>query len=554
VSTPVVYRTDEFPLPDSQRNLIRWTVYLGFAALTVGVAQGLAQALNYARIDLFHYYPGMRSYYEGLTVHGVFNAIVLTFAFANGFIALTTARGLGRPLNGALLMASLGALALGSALVSIAMFSGHASVLYTFYPPLQASPAFYLGLALIVISTWITSINIFLTVARWRREHPGARIPLLAYMSMMVYVFWDISSIGVAAEVVGMLLPWSLGWSAATDPMLGRSLFWLTGHPIVYFWLLPVYVSWYAMIPRQVGSVLFSDSVARIVFLMFLLIIPIGFHHQFVDPGLSPGLKFMVAVMTFVVFIPSLLTAFSVMYSLEIGGRRAGGRGLLGWFFALPWSDPSVCAQILAMLAFLLGGITGLMNASYEMNLEIHNTAFVPGHFHMTVGAAVALSYMGIAYWLVPYFEQKRLWGARLARWQAWIYFVGVLIFARGMISGGLAGMPRRTAIALVSYPIPESWKLAGILVGVGGALMSVGAVLFFFVLFMTTFFSEPAAITDIPFTSTYVGPALEGWQPRLDRLRIWIGLAILMVAIVYGPFLVHHLPPRVVSMPFRAY
>jgi cytochrome c oxidase subunit 1 len=550
----VVWRDGEFPLPVSQRNLIRWTIYIGFAALTVGVAQGLAQALNYAHIDLFHYYPGMRSYYEGLTVHGVLNAIVLTFAFANGFIALTMARGLGRPLSTGLLWLALGALALGSALAGIAMFSGHASVLYTFYPPLQASWPFYLGLALIVVSTWVTSINLFVTLHAWRREHPGERIPLLAYMSVMVYVFWDISSVGVAGEVVGMLLPWSLGLTAATDPMLGRSLFWLTGHPIVYFWLLPVYVSWYAMIPRQVGGVLFSDSIVRVVFLMFLLIIPIGFHHQFVDPGLSPGFKFLIAVMTFMVFLPSLLTAFSVMYSLEIGGRHAGGTGLIGWFFAIPWRDPSVCAQVLAMLAFLLGGITGIMNASYEMNLEIHNTAFVPGHFHMTVGAAVALSYMGIAYWLVPYFEQRKLWGARLACWQAWIYFIGVLIFARGMISGGLAGMPRRTAIALVTYPLPESWKLAGILIGIGGALMFVGAVLFFFVLFMTTFFSTPAVITDIPFTATFVGPEPAGWQPRLDRLGLWAGLAIAITLVIYGPFLAHHLPPRAVAMPFRAY
>jgi len=206
------------------------------------------------------------------------------------------------------------------------------------------------------------------------------------------------------------------------------------------------------------------------------------------------------------------------------------------------------------MLAFLLGGITGIMNASYEMNLEIHNTAFVPGHFHMTVGAAVALSYMGIAYWMVPYFEQRKLWGARLACWQAWIYFIGVLIFARGMISGGLAGMPRRTAIALVTYPLPASWKLAGILIGVGGALMFLGAALFFFVLFMTTFFSAPATITDIPFTATFSGPERAGWQPRLDRLGLWAGLAIAITLVVYGPFLMHHLPPRAVATPFRAY
>jgi cytochrome c oxidase subunit 1 len=554
VNTPVVSDPSRFDLSNLQRELIRWTIYIGFGALAVGVLQGLAQVLNYAHIDVFQYFPGMRSYYEGLTVHGVFNVIVLTFAFANGFTALTLARGLNAPLSSGLLWAALVSLALGVILTAVAMFSGHASVLYTFYAPLQAVWYFYLGLVLLVLSTWLTSLNLFITLARWRRAHPGQRIPLMAYASVMVYIFWDLSSIGVASEVVGLLLPWSLGITHGIDPLLSRTLFWLTGHPIVYFWLLPVYVSWYMMIPRQVGGLLFSDWVVRVVFLMFLCIIPIGLHHQFVDPGVGPGLKYAVAVLTFIVFLPSLMTAFSVMYALEIGGRRRGGRGLIGWFFHLPWSDPSVNAQVLAMLTFLLGGITGLMNASYEMNLEIHNTTFVPGHFHLTVGSAVALSYMGIAYWLVPFLEQKELAVPGLARVQAWIYWVGVLIFARGMISGGLAGMPRRTAISLIPYQEPAGWHLAGIMVGIGGTLMFIGAGLFFLVLFLTVFFGKPKTIADIPFTETWTAPEQAGWQPTLDRLRYWITFAVILIVVIYGPLIAAHLPPRAIAPGFRGY
>ncbi len=555
MSTAIVYEPERpFALPPNQRRLISLTLYLGFAALGVGVINGLAQALNYADIDVFHYFPGLRTYYQGLTVHGVFNVIILTFAFANGFVSLTTARGLNRPLNNGLLWASFVVLLAGSALAAGAIVSGHASVLYTFYAPLQAHWTFYLGLALIVISTWLTSANLFLSLSRWRGEHPGARIPLLAYISVVTYIFWDIASVGVAADVVLMLLPWSLGILHGVDPMLSRTLFWFTGHPIVYFWLLPVYVSWYAMIPRQVSGALFSDSAVRLVFLMFLCIIPIGLHHQYVDPGISPGLKFVVAVLTFVVFLPSLLTAFSVMYALEIGGRRRGGRGLVGWFFSLPWSEPSVAAQLLAMLAFMLGGITGLMNASYNINLEIHNTAFVPGHFHLTVGSAVALSYMGIAYWLVPYFEQRKLWGSRIAVAQAWFYFIGVLIFARGLISGGMAGMPRRTAISLIDYPLLPGWREAGILTGVGGALMFIGAALFFVVLAMTVFFGEPMEITDIPFTDTIEPPAASGWLLNLDRFGYWVVATIVLCVIIYGPMVYEHIPPQLYSAGFTNY
>jgi len=184
MSTPVVYDAKGFALPDSQRAIIRWTIYFGFAALAVGVINGLGQALNYAGVDILRFFPGMRTYYQGLTVHGVFNAIVFTFSFSNGFLLLTTARGLGRKCNDGLLIAMFVALVLGSLLAAFAMFSGRASVLFTFYPPLQAHWTFYLGLALVVISTWVTSATQLMMLRGWRRDHPGERIPLLAFLSV----------------------------------------------------------------------------------------------------------------------------------------------------------------------------------------------------------------------------------------------------------------------------------------------------------------------------------------------------------------------------------
>ena len=139
-----------------------------------------------------------------------------------------------------------------------------------------------------VISTWLTSAAQLLALRGWRKEHPGERVPLLAFMSIASYVMWDIASAGIAIEVVVFLLPWSLGLLPGVDPMLNRTLFWFTGHPIVYFWLLPIYVSWYGLIPKQAGGVLFSDTLTRVAFLLFILLVPVGFHHQFLDPGTLP--------------------------------------------------------------------------------------------------------------------------------------------------------------------------------------------------------------------------------------------------------------------------
>lgn len=547
MNTPIVSVSDGFALPQRQLNIIRTNIYFGFAIFAIGVLFGLDQALNYARIDIFRYYPGVHSYYQGLTLHGVFNALVLTTAFANGFIALTTARGLGRKLNDVLLHAALWTLIVGSLMAAYAILAGKATVLYTFYPPLEADWTFYLGLTLVVVSTWLTSINQFVALRGWRREHPGERVPLMAFMSIATYVMWDIASAGIAIEVVALLLPWSLGIVAGSDPMLSRTLFWYTGHPIVYFWLLPIYVSWYGMIPRQAGGVLFSDNLTRVAFIMFILLVPVGIHHQFVDPGVSQALKFTAASLTFAIFFPSLATAFAVMYALEIAGRRNGATGLVDWFFKIPWSDPSVAAQVLAMLCFLLGGISGLMNASFTMNMEIHNTAFIPGHFHLTLGAAVGLSYMGIAYWLIPFMEKRELWSRRLALGQGFLYFAGVLIFARGMMAGGMAGMPRRTDISDALYNLP-SWRIPGIMAAIGGSMMVLAALLFLFILVMTIFAGARTPARDVPFTSTVQAPAASGWELGLDRFRYWVIASLVLVAVVYGPFLYSHLPPNLAT------
>lgn len=552
MSTPMVYDPSGFELEPQSKRIIRWTIYVGYFALLAGIFHGLAQALSYAKIDILGYFPGLRGYYQGLTAHGVANAIIFTFSFANGFLPLMTARATGKQLVRSLVYLSFALLVLGNLLVIYAVVSNQASVLYTAYAPLKAHWTFYIGLALVVVSTWVASINMFVILARWRRENKGARIPLLAYISVFSYAMWDMASVPIAVSFLGFLTPWSLGILPKIDPLLTRTLFWFTGHAIVYAWLLPAYVSWYALMPKQVGGKLISDTYGRLTFLLFLLLsIPTGLHHQYTDPGVSQVMKAIQGTLTFGIMVPSLATAFSIMAALEIGGRARGGKGLLGWIRKLPWSDPSVAAQLLAMLTFVLGGATGLVNASYTMNQVVHNTTWIPGHFHMTVGTAVALTLMGVAYWLIPYLTDKQLWSSKLAVASSWIYAIGVLIFARGMISAGLAGMPRRIYRVKATYDDP-AWHLGGILTGVGGTMMFIGIILFFLVIAMTVLIGKRAeARRDVPFSETLTAPSLSGWDVHLDRIGLWVGVAILLIALAYGPFFVMYFPARFISPPF---
>ncbi|OGL10860.1 MAG: cytochrome C oxidase subunit I [Candidatus Rokubacteria bacterium RIFCSPLOWO2_12_FULL_71_22] len=524
----------------SEDRLTAAFVAVALVALFGGVLTGFFQALEHAGMDVYPSTPLVKSYYHSLTLHGVLNVLVWTTFFICGFVPFMTTRALGRPLAlPGVAWLTFWVMLGGFVLAAIPLLGNAATVMFTFYPPLKAHWAFYVGLTLVVVGTWLVTWNLALTWRAWRREHAGERTPLAAFMGLVTFAMWTIASLGIAAEMLVMLIPWSLGLIGGTDPLLARVLFWFTGHPIVYFWLLPAYMSWYTLAPRQAGGKLFSDPLARTSFILFLVLsTPLGFHHQYTDPGIHVGWKLVHAFLTFAVFFPSLLTFFNVVASLESGARARGGKGWIAWFAKLPWGDPSLAAQVLAMLLFTFGGIGGLINASYNLNLVVHNTAWIVGHLHLTVGTAVTLTFMGICYWLVPYLAGKALWSRRLAQAQVWIWFVGMIIFSNTLHRLGLLGMPRRTMIGAAAYVQPE-WKALLPLVGVGASLLFLSSLAFFLNLVLTLVVSRaPAPAPAVPaFTEALSGadhaPAI------LDRWRPWIALAFVLIAIAYGPTLV---------------
>lgn len=533
-------QSNTYTLSGSEKKFIGLHLFIGITALAIGSLFGPLQAFEHAGLDLYPYLkPLFQSYYQGLTLHGVLNALVWTTFFITGFLTLTVTHGLERPLRYPKLNAiGFWTMVVGLVTTAIPLLLNEASVLYTFYAPMKAHWAFYLGLTLVVVGSWIEGYGFYFTYAAWRKENPGVRSPFMAFASVLTMLMWQIATLGVAIEILTMLLPWSLGLIQGVDPQLARTYFWFTGHPLVYFWLLPAYISWYGMLPKQVGGKLFSDSLARLAFWLFLVLsVPLGFHHQYVDPGVPTAWKYIHAILTYSVFFPSMLTAFTVIASLETGGRNNGGKGLFGWIRALPWGNPSVTAQLLAGVLFFFGGIGGLANASYNVNLVLHNTAWVPGHFHLTVGSAVTMSFMGISFWLIPYLTGKKLWQPRWANIQIWLWFIGMIIFSNAMHVVGLLGAPRRTPLGLAPY-VPEEWSGHLLRVGIGGAILFVSVYLYVVIVAVTAFSKKQTASASeqvqIPVAEAMQDPNLTPvW---LDRWTPWVVGALALIVLAYGP------------------
>lgn len=518
---------------------------VAFIALAIGGLFGLIQALH--RTDIFRGIINSGQYYTVLTGHGVLLALIFTTFFIMGLFVWGVTRSLDRePENLTFTWTWFWLMVVGLVSAAFTILAGlvpgssiRAAVLYTFYPPLQAHPLFYIGLALVIVGSWMAGADWFRSYLKWRKEHPSERIPLLTYMTLFTMLMWYICTFGVAFEVVVMLIPWSLGWVTNIDPLLPRTLFWYFGHALVYFWLLPAYYVWYAILPKFSGGRLFSDSMARIVFIIFLILsTPVGFHHQYADPGISVGFKFYAMATTLLLLLPSLITFFTVIASMEHGARQRGGKGYLAWLGKLPWDNPPFVGCALAGIMFAAGGFSGMINASMNINIMIHNTLWVPGHFHLTVGTAVALTFMAVSYWLIPQLTGKKLKHKTMALIQPYAWFLGMTLMSNAMHRGGLAGIPRRTAeptysgfqFHAVFGSIGEiKWQIA-----IGATILTISLIMFLWVITATWWKGQES---EQPVDDSIPEPlsGREHTPAILDNIKLWLALAIILVILAYS-------------------
>ncbi len=523
------------------RRLALANIWVAISAFGIAAAMAVMQALSRADLDLP--WRTAKMYYLSVTAHGVLMAIVFTTFFIMGLGYVVTERSFDRAITmkkfawGSFWVALFGTLC-----AAWAIFWGKASVLYTFYPPLKAHPLFYIAVALIVIGSWGWCWVIIHTYLTWKRANLDARTPLAVHGYLATIIVWILATIGVAVEVMVMLIPWSLGIVDKVDPIMARILFWWFGHPLVYFWLLPAYVVWYTLAPKIAGGKLFSDPLARLVFVLFILLsTPVGFHHQFMDPGVPAGWKLFHTFNTMWILFPSFITAFTVIASFEVAGRMKGAKGWFDWLEELPWGNPAFSSVALAMLMFAVGGFGGAINASFSMNAMIHNTAWVQGHFHTTVGTAVALTFMGISYHLVPKLLGRTLQMSLLARIQPYLWFGGMLLFSVANHQTGLAGMPRR--IYQFEYggsEIADQWIAGTGISALGGVFLFVSSLCFVAVMFGTLLAGKREEQPAIEFATPLEQP---GTKARiLDRMGLWVVVAAVLILAAYAIPIINHL------------
>ncbi len=522
-------------LSDAAGHLLVLTyIYTATLVLGVGALFGLLQGFSRANWIVM---PASFDYYRMLTAHGVLMALVFTTFFILGLFTYCTYTSIPRFRSVRLNWIGYCIMLVGTVMTTIAIVDGSASVLYTFYAPLKASPVFYFGATLLIAGTWFVAADIMLNVAWFKRHNPAQRIPLPAFMAVTTMIMWIIATLGVVAEM-GILIPWSLGWTHGVDVSLTRMLFWYFGHPLVYFWIMGAYTIWYSIVPTTYRGTVFSDALTRVAFISLLVLsTPVGLHHQYLDPGISAGWKFLHTVLTYGVVIPSFMTAFAIFASFEIAARRAGVSGfgrIVRW---LPWKDPAFAGPAFGMIMFIFGGFGGVVNNSYAMDVLVHNTMWIVGHFHITVGGPVALTFIGASYRLVPALSGRKLFAPRIALASVYTWFVGMAIMSTAMHWAGLLGAPRRTSdVTYMGAAGAQSWHPEMVAAALGGTLVAL-AILMFIIVATGTYFNDTVETQPVPVTFAPIDENAGPTPAVLDNLGRWATIAVVVALLAYaGP------------------
>jgi cytochrome c oxidase subunit 1 len=493
------FRTDPasgLQFHEQGEKLIRWNAVAGVVSLLVGGVLALLVILT--RWPAVHLLPA-DWFYLVLTAHGVDMLIVwiIFFEIAVLYFCATV-----------LLRCRLAAprwawagfwlMIIGALVNNVAVFRGDSSVMFTSYVPMGAHPAFYLGLILFAVGALIGCFVFFgtLVVAKAERTYNGS-LPLVTFGAVTAAII-AVFTIASGAIILIPTFLWSIGLVPSIDSLMYRTVWWAFGHSSQQINVAAHVSVWYLIAAIVFGAKPMSEKVSRGAFLLYIFFLQLASaHHLLADPGLTSHWKiFNTSYAMYLAVLASMVHGLTVPGAIEVAQRKKGfDRGLFEWLRKAPWGNPVFSGMFMSLIGFgFLGGISGVMMGTEQLNLIIHNTIYVPGHFHATVVIGTTLAFMALTYFLIPTLFQRELMFPRLAQWQTYLFGLGMTGFALFMMGAGTLGVPRRHwdmtfagnplgyEFAGTAYLMMGIMALSGLLAIVGGAaylLITVGSVFF---------------------------------------------------------------------------
>jgi cytochrome c oxidase subunit 1 len=491
---PVLGRQIHLPA----ESLVKANAVVSIVALLVGAIAAILLVLT--RWQAVHLLPA-EWFYRVLTAHGMSMLIFFIIFFEMAVLHFTsTALIDARVAAPRLGWAAFGLMTGGALLTEVIIWMGKADVLFTSYVPLRADPLYYLGIILFAVGALIV-VGIFfanLVVAKRERTYTGS-LPLVVYGAVTAAIIAAITLLHGAAIYVPTFL-WSLGLMKV-DPEVYRLIWWALGHSSQQINVAAMVAIWYMLGALTVGAVVLNEKISRLAFVLYILFISMASaHHLLVDPGMGPAWKIVnTSYFMYMAVLASMIHGFTVPAGMELGMRLRGyTNGMFEWLRKAPWGDPGFSSLVLSVVVFgFVGGITGVTIGTEQINIIVHNTLRVPGHFHATVVSGTAMAFMGATYYLIPLIFQKRVAFWTLAKIQPYLFAGGMFIFTVSMTFAGNFGVPRRHwditfSQAPYSVPFNPIVDLLLAFVALGGIIAATGAFIFVAIAVKSVFFGTP--------------------------------------------------------------
>ncbi|MCB0881391.1 MAG: cbb3-type cytochrome c oxidase subunit I [Thermoleophilia bacterium] len=218
-----------------------------------------------------------------------------------------------------------------------------------------------------------------------------------------------------------------------TDPELAKNLLWAFGHPVVYLLLFPVVAALYYFIPRYAKRPLVFGKVVVLAWTIGMLAnMFLWAHHMYMDYPDGSNQSFLNMThepITYLITLPSALSLF--------------GLGATIYRSNFEWS-PGSMFMVAGIIGWLSAGFQGVINATIQFNVAVHNTLWIVGHFHHMALLAMGMVIFGVFYAAAPTLLRRELHSQTMAK----IHFWGMLIGGYGWVvcwlGQGLDGAPRR--------------------------------------------------------------------------------------------------------------
>jgi len=349
-----------------------------------------------------------------------------------------------------------------------------AQTAWTMYTPLsleQANPGvdlMLLGLHLTGVAATMGAINFIATIFTERDEDvTWANLDIFSWTVLVqsAQILFSFPLLGSA--IVMLLLDRNLGTTfyaiEGGGPMLWQHLFWFFGHPEVYILVLPPMGLISYILPKFTGRKLFGwKFVVYSTLALGVLSFGVWAHHMFAT-GMDPRLRASFMAVSLAVAVPSAVKTFNWIATMWNGRLRLTAPFLF-------------CVGFVAN--FIIGGVTGVFEASIPVDLLLHDSYHVVAHFHYVIMGGIAFAvFAGIYYWYPIY--TGKMYQRTLAKWHFWLTMIGTNLTFFPMILLGYGGMPRRYATYDLTVGPVSLFSDLHTLATLGALVLTVGQLIF---------------------------------------------------------------------------